>query len=240
MYKRVLLKLSGEALGNGKGIYDPQYLDALAEEIKDIKNLGIEVAIVVGGGNLIRGRILEELGFDRVSGDFMGMMSTVMNAIALENIFKDHNIKAKAFSAIDVEGCEKYEVAKTREYLEEGYVCIFGGGVSQPYFTTDSATILRAIENKCDVVLIGKNGVDGVYDADPAISKDAKRFDAISYDELLERGLKVIDASAAVMASEQDLDCLIFSMNEPGNIKKAITDKTIGTIISSKEKLYVK
>lgn len=240
MYKRVLLKLSGEALGNGKGIYDPQYLDALAEEIKDIKATGIEIAIVVGGGNLIRGRILEELGFDRVNADYMGMMSTVMNAIALENVFKDHNIKAKAFSAIDVEACEKYEVAKTRTYLEEGYVCIFGGGVSQPYFTTDSATILRAIENKCDVVLIGKNGVDGVYDADPATNKDAKRFTAISYEELLDRGLKVIDASAAVMACEQDIDCLVFGMNEAGNIKKAVTENAIGTIITSKEKLYGK
>lgn len=236
MYKRVLLKLSGEALGNGKGLYDPDFLDELAEEIKEITNQGTGVAIVVGGGNLIRGRILEELGFDRVSADYMGMMGTVMNAIALENVLKDHNVKAKALSAIDVETCEKYNALNSREYLDKGYVVIFGGGVSQPYFSTDSTAVLRALENKCDVIFLAKNGTDGVYDSDPSLNKDAKKFTEITYEELLERDLKVIDASAAAMAREYGLDAFVFNMNGKGNIKKAINDTTIGTIIKAKEK----
>lgn len=235
MYKRVLLKLSGEALGNGKGLYDPDYLDELAEEIKEIVNNGTQVAIVVGGGNLVRGRIFEELGFDRVSADYMGMMSTIMNAIALENVFIDHNIKAKVLSAIDVETCDKYSVMKSRQYLNEGYVTIFGGGVSQPYFSTDSCSILRAIENKCEVVLMAKNGTDGVYDSDPSLNKDAKKYDIITYDELICKNLKVIDSTAAVMAKDYGIECLVFNMNEKGNIKKAINDTSIGTIIRVKE-----
>lgn len=231
MYKRVLLKLSGEALGNGKGIYDPEYLDGLAEEIKDIVAGGTEVAIVVGGGNLIRGRILENMGFERVSADRMGMLSTVMNAIALEAVLADHNVKAKALSALDVEVCEKYDPKTSNDYLKEGYVTIFGGGVSQPYFSTDSTAILRAIENKCDVVLLAKNGTDGVYDKDPGLYKDAKRYSELSYDELLEKGLKVIDLTAAAMAKEYGIESLVFNMNDKGNIKKAINDKSIGTII---------
>ncbi len=231
MYKRVLLKLSGEALGNGKGIYDPEYLEGLAEEIKDIVASGVSVAIVVGGGNLIRGRIFEELGFDRIAADKMGMMSTVMNAIALENVLLDHHVKAKALSALDIEGCEKYDPIKSRNYLSEGIVTIFGGGVSQPYFSTDSTAVLRAIENKCDVILMAKNGTDGVYDSDPSINKDAKKYQEISYDELLEKGLKVIDLTAAAMAKEYRKECLVFNMNQKGNIKKAINDSSIGTII---------
>lgn len=231
MFKRVLLKLSGEALSSQTEVFDPEMLSEIAGEIKDINDLGIEVAIVVGGGNFVRGRTLSQLGIDRISADYMGMMGTVMNAMAIEASLKKAGINAKAFSALQVETCEYYNPHKSKELLSEKTVCIFGGGIAQPYFSTDTTSALRAIENECEVILMAKNGVDGVYNADPAINPDAVKYDELSFDEILEKNLKVIDSTAASMCKDNGIKALVFDMKEKGNIKKAVSGERIGTII---------
>lgn len=231
MYKRVLLKLSGEALGGSDGVFNIDMINAVAAEIKDLALTGVEVGVVVGGGNFVRGRTLEKVGFDRVNADYMGMMGTVMNAIALETVLNKLEVKAKAFSALGVATCEKYDIAKSRDYLKKGYVVIFGGGVGSPYFSTDTTSALRASENNCEVILMAKNGVDGVYSDDPQINKDAVKYDILTFDEVLAKNLKVIDATAASLCKDNKIEILVFDMKKPGNIKLSVADTSIGTVI---------
>ena len=235
MYKRVLLKLSGEALGNDNEVFDPAMLDKICYEIKEAADLGAEIAIVVGGGNFVRGRTLSKLGVDRISADYMGMMGTVMNAIALEANLKKIGAKAKAFSALKVETCEYYNPHKSKELLKYKTICIFGGGIAQPYFSTDTTSALRASENECEVILMAKNGVDGVYSADPQIDPTATKYDELTFDEILDKNLKVIDATAASLCKDNNIKALVFDMKEAGNIKKAVSGVPIGTIIKLKE-----
>ena len=235
MYKRVLLKLSGEALSNENEVFDPNMLASVAEEIKEISDLGVEIGIVVGGGNFVRGRTLSKLGIDRITADYMGMMGTVMNAIAIEASLKKIGVKAKAFSALRVETCELYDAYKAQQLLDDKTVVIFGGGIASPYFSTDTTSALRASETHCEVILMAKNGTDGVYNADPSIDSNAVKYDSLTFDEILDKNLKVIDATAASLCKDNGIDALVFDMKEKGNIKKAISGDLIGTIIKSKE-----
>lgn len=235
MFKRVLLKLSGEALSNDHEVFDIDMLNSLALEIKELVDLGVEVAIVVGGGNFVRGRSLIKLGFDRINADYMGMMGTVMNAMAIEQSLKNVGVPAKAFSAIDVETCEKYNPHKSRELLNQKTVCIFGGGIAAPYFSTDTTSALRACENNCEVILLAKNGVDGVYSADPDLDPTATKFDELTFNDLIVKGLKVIDSTAATLCIDNNIQALVFDMKVKGNIKKAVSGNNIGTIIRVKE-----
>ena len=235
MKKRVLLKLSGEALGSDHDVFDIDKLNELAKEIKEIVDEGKEVAIVCGGGNFVRGRTLEKLGIDRVKSDYMGMLGTIINAMALESVLKNHGVKSKALSALDVAKVESYDQEKSRRYLDDGYVTIFGGGIAWPYFSTDTTSALRAIENHCELILMAKNGTDGVYDSDPKLNPQAKRYDSLDYDTIIEKQLNVIDMTAAIMLKEHNLDSFVFDMNIKGNIKKAINKECLGTIIKTKE-----
>ncbi len=235
MKKRVLLKLSGEALGSDHDVFDIDKLNELAKEIKEIVDEGKEVAIVCGGGNFVRGRTLEKLGIDRVKSDYMGMLGTIINAMALESVLRNHGVKSKALSAFDVAKVESYDQEKSRQYLDDGYVTIFGGGIAWPYFSTDTTSALRAIENHCELILMAKNGTDGVYDSDPKLNPQAKRYDSLDYDTIIEKQLNVIDMTAAIMLKEHNLDSFVFDMNIKGNIKKAINKECLGTIIKTKE-----
>lgn len=234
MYKRVLLKLSGEALGNKDSVFAADVLDDLAKQIKKIVKDKIGVAIVVGGGNLVRGRTFEKLGFDRVAADHMGMLGTTMNCMVLAGALEKNGIKAHVMSATAVDGVEGIDIEKARELLAKNHVVLFGGGVGEPYFSTDTASALRASEIKADVILMAKSGVDGVYDSDPDENPKAKRFDSLTFDDILKLNLKVIDSTAAGMCRDNKIDAFVFNMLEKNNIYKAATGKVKGTIIKAK------
>lgn len=233
MYKRVLLKLSGEALSSKDHQLDPEILSSLALEIQEIVNMGVQVAIVVGAGNYIRGKNAEKLGIDRVQADYMGMLATVINAIAIQGSFERIGIPTRVQSAIEMNKiAEPFIVRRAIRHLEKGRVVIFGAGTGSPYFSTDTTAALRASEIKADVVLMAKNGVDGVYSADPNIVLDAKKYDIITYMDLLQKGLGVMDSTATSMCMDNDIDLIVFDMNEKGNIKKAVMQETLGTKIT--------
>jgi len=183
MYKRVLLKLSGEALADKDFPFCVEVLDDIARQVKEITALGTKVGIVVGGGNICRGRIFEELGFDRVASDYTGMLATVVNARMVEASLNRNGVKAKTMSAVEAVNVEAFDEKKANDYLEEGYVLVFGGGVGKPYFSTDTGSAQRAIDIKAEVILMAKSGVDGVYNADPKDNPDAKRYDVLTYQE---------------------------------------------------------
>ncbi len=231
MYKRVLLKLSGEALGNDKDCFDVDVLNKVADEVKSIVEHGVEVSIVCGGGNFVRGRTLSKLDFDRVTSDYIGMLGTVMNAMALETTLKKKGVKAIAMSALDVACVERHNPIKAKELLDNGYVVIFGGGTGRAYFSTDTTSSLCASEIGADVILMAKNGVDGVYNADPNVDVSAKRYDVLSFDDILNMKLKVIDSTAASMCIDNNIEAFVFDMKEDGNISKAALGEAIGTRI---------
>ena len=233
MYKRVLLKLSGEALSSKQEQLDPEILSALAKEVKEVVDMGVELAIVVGAGNYVRGKNAERLGIDRVQADYMGMLATVINAIAIQGAFERVGIPTRVQSAIEMNKiAEPFIVRRALRHLEKGRVVIFGAGTGSPYFSTDTAAALRASEIKADVVLMAKNGVDGVYSADPKLVMDAKKYDIITYRDLLQQGLGVMDSTATSMCMDNDIDLIVFDMNEKGNIKKAVMQETLGTKIT--------
>ncbi len=233
MYNRVLLKLSGEALSSKEHQLDPTILSSLAEEIKEIVELGVQVAIVVGAGNYIRGKNAEKLGIDRVQADYMGMLATVINAIAIQGAFERIGIPTRVQTAIEMNKiAEPFIVRRAIRHLEKGRVVIFGAGTGSPYFSTDTTAALRASEIKADVVLMAKNGVDGVYSADPKIVLNATKYDIITYMELLQKGLGVMDSTATSMCMDNDIDLIVFNMNEKGNIKRAVLQETLGTKIT--------
>lgn len=236
MYRRILLKLSGEALSSEQNVFDAKVLSSLAREIKQVHDLGVEVAIVVGGGNFIRGKTAEAIGIDRVQGDYMGMLATVINALAVQGALEKEGVPTRVMTAVNMaQVAEPYIVRRAKRHLEKGRVLIFGAGTGSPYFSTDTTAALRASEIKADVILMAKNGVDGVYDSDPRLNPEAKRFDTISYLELLNRQLLVMDYTATTMCMENNVDLVVFNMNKEGNILKAVKEEVDGTTISKGE-----
>ncbi|MGB5648080.1 UMP kinase [Muriicola sp.] len=232
-YKRILLKLSGEALmGDKKYGIDPVRLAEYADEIKLVVEKGIEVAIVIGGGNIFRGLAAASNGMDRVQGDHMGMLATVINGLALQSALEDKGVQTRLQSAIMInEVAEPFIRRRAMRHLEKGRVVIFGGGTGNPYFTTDSAAVLRAIEIEADVILKGTR-VDGIYTSDPEIDKNATKFDTISFNEVLKKGLKVMDTTAFTLSQENELPIVVFDMNKKGNLLKIVSGQNIGTVVN--------
>jgi len=233
-YKRILLKLSGEALmGEQQYGIDPARLQEYAEDIKEIVDQGVEVAIVIGGGNIFRGLKGVGQGMDRVQGDHMGMLATVINGLALQSALEAAGMETRLQSAIEInEVAEPFIRRRAIRHLEKGRVVIFGGGTGNPYFTTDSAAVLRAIEVKADVILKGTR-VDGVYTADPEKDATATKFDRISFEEVLQRGLKVMDTTAFTLSQENNLPIVVFDMNTRGNLNRITSGENIGTVVDN-------
>lgn len=236
MYRRILLKLSGEALAGNHNGYDPEVLAQIASEVKSIVEQGVQVAIVVGGGNFIRGKFADELGLDRIQADTMGMLGTVINAIALQGVFEKHGLITRVQSALEMNKvAEPFIARRAIRHLEKERVVIFAAGTGSPFFSTDTTAALRASEINADVILMAKNGVDGVYSADPKIHSDAQKFDKLSYNEVIQQNLQVMDQTAIAMCKENNIDLVVFNMNEKGNIIKAVMEDEIGTLISEGE-----
>jgi uridylate kinase len=232
-YKRILLKLSGEAL-MGKRQYgiDPERLGEYAEEIKKITEKGVEVAIVIGGGNIFRGVAGASRGMDRVQADNMGMLATVINGLALQSALEAEGVPTRLQSAVKInEVAEPFIRRKAIRHLEKGRVVIFGGGTGNPYFTTDSAAVLRAIEIGADVILKGTR-VDGIYTSDPEKDKAATKFDFITFEDVLKRGLKVMDTTAFTLSQENELPIIVFDMNTEGNLLKVVAGEKVGTKVN--------
>ena len=232
-YKRVLLKLSGEALlGEKSHGVDPKRILAYSKEIKEIVDSGIELAIVIGGGNIFRGVSGASNGIDRVQADYMGMLATVINGLALQSSLEDLKIQTRLQTAFNIEAvAEPYIKRKAVRHLEKKRVVIFSAGTGNPFFTTDSAAVLRAIEINADVILKGTR-VDGIFDIDPEKSKDAVKFKQISYDDVIAKKLKVMDSTAFTLSKENKLPIIVFNMNKAGNLKKIIKGKEVGTIVN--------
>ncbi len=231
-YKRVLLKLSGEALmGKDKYGLNVETINSYVEQIKEVAKLGVEVGIVIGGGNIFRGLSGTGKGFDRVKGDSMGMLATTINSIALDAAFQRIGQKARLFTAVTIESIgERFNKTKIIEAFEQGEVCIFAGGTGNPFFTTDTASALRAVEIDANILLKGTR-VDGVYTADPEKEPTATKFDKISFDEAYDKGLKVMDLTAFTMCKENNLPIMVFDMNTAGNLKKLVLGEEIGTLV---------
>jgi uridylate kinase len=232
-YKRVLLKLSGEALmGEQNYGIDAARLEQYALEIKGIHEQGIEVAIVIGGGNIYRGVQAEKSGIDRVQGDYMGMLATVINAMAIQSTLEKHGLFTRLMSGIKMEAvCEPYIKRRAVRHLEKGRIVIFGAGIGNPYFTTDSTASLRAIEIGADAVLKGTR-VDGVYTADPEKDPNATKFDNLTFDEVIKNGYNIMDMTAFTLCHENNVPIIVFDMNKEGNLSKLISGENLGTLIS--------
>ena len=232
-YNRILLKLSGEALmGERQYGIDPMRLAEYAKEIKAVVNLGVEVAIVIGGGNIFRGVAGASNGMDRVQGDHMGMLATIINGLALQSALEDEGLETRLQSAIKInEVAEPFIKRRAIRHLEKKRVVIFGGGTGNPYFTTDSAAVLRAIEIDADVILKGTR-VDGIYTSDPEKNKDATKFDFISFEDVLKKGLKVMDTTAFTLSQENELPIIVFDMNKQGNLFKVVSGEKVGTKVN--------
>ena len=231
-FKRILLKLSGESL-TGKDSYgiDPEHLAKYAEQVKEIHDMGVEIGIVIGGGNIFRGLAGSQQGFDRVKGDQMGMLATVINSLALSSALEKIGVKTRVLTAIRMEPIgEFYNKWKAIEAMQEGRVCIFSAGTGSPYFTTDTGSSLRGVEIEADAMLKGTR-VDGIYTADPEKDPTATKFDEITYDEVLARNLKVMDLSAVVMCKDNNLPIYVFNMDTYGNLKKVLSGEDIGTYV---------
>ena len=232
-YKRILLKLSGEALmGQQQYGIDPIRLQEYASEIKQIVEKGVQVAIVIGGGNIFRGVSGVSGGMDRVQGDHMGMLATVINGLALQSALEDAGVPTRLQSAVHInQVAEPFIRRKAMRHLEKGRVVIFGGGTGNPYFTTDSAAVLRAIEIEADVILKGTR-VDGIYNVDPEKDNTAVKFDHITFDDVLRKGLKVMDTTAFTLSQENELPIIVFDMNKKGNLLKVVAGEKIGTKVN--------
>jgi uridylate kinase len=233
-YKRILLKLSGEALmGEKKYGIDPARLQQYADEIKKVKAMGVEIAIVIGGGNIFRGVQAEKSGIDRVQGDYMGMLATLINAMALQSALEQNGMFTRLMSGIKIESvCEPFIRRRAIRHLEKGRIVIFGAGIGNPYFTTDSTAALRAIEIESDVVLKGTR-VDGVYTADPEKDTSATKYENISFDEVYKKNLNVMDMTAFTLCQENNLPIIVFDMNKEDNLFKLVQGETIGTLITA-------
>jgi uridylate kinase len=233
-YKRVLLKLSGEVFGGEKGIgVDPDVVHDVANQIADVVRGGTEIAIVVGGGNYFRGAELQQRGMDRARADYMGMLGTVMNCLALQDFLEKEGIETRVQTAITMgQVAEPYVPRRAIRHLEKGRVVIFGAGAGMPFFTTDTVAAQRALEIGVEALLLAKSGVDGVYDADPRKDESAKKYETVSYDEVLSKSLAVADAAAFSLCRENKLPIVIFDLKNKGNIKRAVTGESVGTLVS--------
>ena len=233
--RRVLLKLSGEVFGGGKVGLDPKVVDRVAQQIAEAVRSGVQVAIVVGGGNFFRGAQLQEQGMERARADYMGMLGTVMNCLALQDFLEKSGATARVQTAITMgQVAEPYIPLKAIRHLEKGRVVIFGAGAGMPYFSTDTVSAQRALEIRATEVLIAKSGVDGVYSADPKKDAGATKFDTLTFDEALTRGLRIVDAAAFALCQENDLPMVVFGMEGEGNITKALQGERIGTVVTSR------
>ena len=231
-YKRILLKLSGEALSTKEEVIEPSILEQYAAEIKQVHDMGVEVAIVIGGGNIFRGAAAAKAGIDRVQGDYMGMLATVINGMAVQASLEKHGLYTRMMTAIKIEAvCEPFIRRRAIRHLEKGRVVIFGAGTGNPYFTTDSTASLRAIEMEADVVLKGTR-VDGVYTADPEKDPNATRFTQLSFQEAIQKGLKIMDTTAFTLCEENKVPIIVFDMNKKGNLAQLVKGEEVGTLIS--------
>ena len=237
MYQRVILKLSGEALkGNGTYGINPVTVKGIATEIKEIYELGVQVGIVVGAGNLWRGKTGEELGMDRAQADYMGMLGTIMNGLALQDALESVMVPTRVMTVLPISAvAEPYIRRRAMRHFEKGRVVIFSGGTGSPFFSTDTAAALRAAELNADIILMAKNGVEGVYDKDPRKHSDAVMFDKITQEQVLQEKLQVMDQTAASICRENKINILVFNMNTHGNMKKAVLQEPIGTIVKWEE-----
>src|SRR3989441_7609360 len=233
-YRRILLKLSGEALGGESGIgIRPEAVQDMAEQIREVREFGVQIVVVVGGGNIFRGLSGSERGIERATGDYMGMLATVINALALQDALEKLGVATRVQSAISMaQVAEAFIRRRAVRHLEKGRVVVFGGGTGNPYFSTDTAAALRAMEIKADVILKGTK-VDGIYDADPMVHPGASRFDRISYLQVLEHGLKVMDATAISLCMDNRLPIVVFNLRTPGNIRRAISGEPIGSLVTA-------
>ncbi|QKS71406.1 UMP kinase [Paenalkalicoccus suaedae] len=233
VYKRVVLKLSGEALAGDQGFgIDPTMIQSIAEQIHELKELDVEIAIIVGGGNIWRGMAGSAKGMDRATADYMGMLATVMNSLALQDALENIGVQTRVQSSIEMrQVAEPYIRRRAIRHLEKKRVVIFAAGTGNPYFSTDTTAALRAAEIEADVILMAKNNVDGVYSADPSKDKDAVKYDELTYLDILTDGLAVMDSTASSLCMDNDIPLIVFSISEEGNIKKAVSGEEIGTII---------
>jgi uridylate kinase len=231
-YTRVLLKLSGEAFGGGRLGVDPDVVNSIAAQIAGVVRSGVQVAIVVGGGNFFRGVELQQRGMERARADYMGMLGTVMNALALQDFCEKAGVETRVQTAIAMgQVAEPYIPRRAVRHMEKGRVVIFGAGSGMPFFSTDTVAAQRALEVGCEVILMAKQGVDGVYDDDPRINPDAKRYTDLTYDEYLAKDLKVADATAMSLARDNHLPMVVFNLDEPGNIARVVAGEPIGTVV---------
>lgn len=235
-YKRVVMKLSGEALAGdaGQGINPPE-IRKVAEEIKEVHDLGVHIAIVVGGGNMWRGESGAQMGMERAQADYIGMLGTVMNALALQDNLESIGVPTRVQTAIEMrQVAEPYIRRKAMRHLEKGRIVIFAAGTGSPYFSTDTTSALRASEINADVILMAKNGVDGVYSADPRKDANAVKYDKLTHMEIINKGLQVMDTTASSLSMDNNIPLVVFNMNERGNIKKVVQGETIGTTVEGK------
>ncbi|KRN13656.1 uridylate kinase [Fructilactobacillus fructivorans] len=235
-YKRIVLKLSGEALAGDKGFgINPPVINTIAEEIRDVYNLGIQIAIVVGGGNMWRGEAGEEMGMERSQADYIGMLSTIMNGLALQDNLESVEVPTRLQTSIEMKQiAEPYIRRKAVRHLEKGRIVIFAGGTGNPYFSTDTTAVLRAAEINADAILMAKNGVDGIYSADPKTDPNAKKYDHLTQMDIINKGLHVMDTTASSLSMDNNIPLVVFNLNKPGNIKKVVQGEKIGTIVEGK------
>jgi uridylate kinase len=233
-YNRVLLKLSGEVFGGGKVGVDPDVVQNIAREIAAVSKAGVQIAVVTGGGNFFRGAELHQRGMDRVRADYMGMLGIVMNCLALQDFLEKEGVETRVQTAITMgQIAEPYIPRRAIRHLEKGRVVIFGAGMGMPFFSTDTVAVQRALESKCDVVLVAKSGVDGVYTADPRLDPTAEKFDYLTYDEAIARGLRIMDQTAFALCGENKLPMVVFGMADEGNILRIVRGEKIGTLVSA-------
>ncbi len=233
-YNRVLLKLSGEVFGGGKVGVDPDVAQAIAREIAAVAKAGVQIAVVTGGGNFFRGAELQQRGMDRVRADYMGMLGIVMNCLALQDFLEKEGVETRVQTAITMgQIAEPYIPRRAIRHLEKGRVVIFGAGMGMPFFSTDTVAVQRALESKCDVVLVAKSGVDGVYTADPRLDPTAEKFDELTYADAMARGLRIMDQTAFALCGENKLPMIVFGMQGEGNILRIVRGEKIGTLVSA-------
>ena len=235
-YQRILIKLSGEALAGDKGVgIDIPTVQSIAKEIAEVHNSGVQIAHVIGGGNLWRGEPAAEAGMDRVQADYTGMLGTVMNALVMADSLQQYGVDTRVQTAIPMQTvAEPYVRGRALRHLEKNRIVVFGAGIGSPYFSTDTTAALRAAEIEAEAILMAKNGVDGVYNADPKKDANAVKFDELTHVEVIKRGLKIMDATASTISMDNDIDLVVFNMNETGNIKRVVLGEQIGTTVSNK------
>ncbi|UJF14737.1 UMP kinase [Jeotgalibaca sp. MA1X17-3] len=237
-YKRVILKLSGEALAGKAGFgINPPIIKEFVKEIKQVQELGVEIAIVVGGGNIWRGTTGEEMGMERAQADYMGMLATVMNSLALQDVLENEGVPTRVQTSIEMrQVAEPYIRRRAIRHLEKGRVVIFAGGTGNPYFSTDTTAALRAAEIEADVILMAKNNVDGVYSADPQKDANAIKFTELTHLDVISKGLQVMDTTASSLSMDNDIPLVVFNLNKPGNIRRVIMGEEIGTTVKGSKK----